>query len=46
MYWLRKLTLARMSSNDVNTHLKEMSQYFENLNSLVSNNKPLTLDDI
>ncbi|PLW28065.1 hypothetical protein PCASD_22611 [Puccinia coronata f. sp. avenae] len=46
MYWLRKLTLARMTSADINTHLKEMSRYFKNLNSLVSIDKPLTLDNI
>jgi hypothetical protein len=45
-YWLRKLTLARMTSDDVNAHLEEMGRYFENLNSLVSTDRPLTLDDI
>ncbi|PLW09299.1 hypothetical protein PCANC_24934 [Puccinia coronata f. sp. avenae] len=45
-YWLRKLTLARMTSDDVNAHLEEMGRYFKNLNSLVSTDRPLTLYNI
>jgi hypothetical protein len=35
-----------MTSDDVDAHLEEMGRYFKNLNSLVSTDRPLTLDDI
>jgi hypothetical protein len=46
MYWLRKPTVARMSGSNVTTHLDDMAKIFERLSSLVSNNHPLTIDDI
>jgi hypothetical protein len=46
MYWLRKFTLAKMESEDMKTHLEEMSSRFEHLSSVVNSKNPLTLEDI
>lgn len=46
IYWLRKLVTIRMSTDDVETHIKEMALCAERLNSLVTPDKPLTVDDI
>ncbi|PLW21348.1 hypothetical protein PCASD_17205 [Puccinia coronata f. sp. avenae] len=46
IYWLRKLVTIRMSTDDVETHIKEMAICAERLNSLVTSDKPLTVDDI
>ncbi|PLW22540.1 hypothetical protein PCASD_16150 [Puccinia coronata f. sp. avenae] len=46
MYWLRKLTVSRMTGSDVTAHLDDMSKIFERLSTLVSNDRPLTIDDI
>ncbi|OAV84821.1 hypothetical protein PTTG_31031, partial [Puccinia triticina 1-1 BBBD Race 1] len=42
IYWLRKLVTIRMSTDDVETHIKEMALCAERLNSLVTPDKPLT----
>jgi hypothetical protein len=46
MYWLRKLTLAKMDSEDMESHLKKMASCFKHLSLVVSNDNPLTLEDI
>jgi hypothetical protein len=46
IYWLRKLVTIRMSTDDVETHIKEMAVCAKRLNSLVTPDKPLTVDDI
>ncbi|PLW35354.1 hypothetical protein PCASD_15517 [Puccinia coronata f. sp. avenae] len=46
IYWLRKLVTIRMSTDDVETHIKEMAICAKRLNSLVTSDKPLTVDDI
>jgi hypothetical protein len=46
MYWLRKLTVSRMTGTDVTVHLDDMAKIFKRLSSLVSNERPLTIDDI
>ncbi|PLW08642.1 hypothetical protein PCANC_25058 [Puccinia coronata f. sp. avenae] len=46
MYWLRKMTLSRMTGNDIVTHLDEMALIYEKLNLLVFANSPLTMEDI
>jgi hypothetical protein len=46
MYWLRKLTISRMTGDDILTHLEEMGKIYEQLNSLVSPENPLTTDNI
>jgi hypothetical protein len=46
MYWLRKLTVSRMTGTDVTVHLNDMAKIFKRLSSLVSNERPLTIDDI
>lgn len=46
MYWLRKLTLSRMTGDDITSHLDEMAKVFERLNSLISSESPLTAEDI
>jgi hypothetical protein len=46
MYWLKKLTLAKMDSNNMESHLDEMASCFKHLSLVVSSNHPLTLKDI
>ena len=46
IYWLRKLVTICMSTDDVETHIKEMAVCAERLNSLVTPDKPLTVDEI
>jgi transposase InsO family protein len=46
MYWLRKMTVSRMTDDDLPTHLDEMAKTFERLNSLITVDSPLTPEDI
>ncbi|OAV85061.1 hypothetical protein PTTG_30826, partial [Puccinia triticina 1-1 BBBD Race 1] len=46
IYWLRKLVLLRLTEDDIDSHIKEMAVCAERLNSLVTAEKPLTVDDI
>ncbi|KNF05663.1 hypothetical protein PSTG_01064 [Puccinia striiformis f. sp. tritici PST-78] len=46
IYWIRKLVIARMEGNDMNTHINTLAKFHERLNSLVTPEKPLTPDDV
>jgi hypothetical protein len=46
MYWLRKLTILRMSGDNIIAHLDKMGKIYKNLNSLVTPEHPLTTDNI
>ncbi|EFP86906.2 uncharacterized protein PGTG_12647 [Puccinia graminis f. sp. tritici CRL 75-36-700-3] len=46
MHWLCQLVVSRLVSNDIDTHIESMAVCAERLNSLVTADKPLTLDDI
>ncbi|EFP74354.2 uncharacterized protein PGTG_00310 [Puccinia graminis f. sp. tritici CRL 75-36-700-3] len=46
MYWLRKLTMSRMATEDLSSHLDEMAKTYERLNALVTTESPLTPEDI
>jgi hypothetical protein len=46
MYWLRKLTILRMSGDNIITHLDENGKIYKNLNSLVTPEHPLTTKNI
>ncbi|KAH9455221.1 hypothetical protein Pst134EA_033083 [Puccinia striiformis f. sp. tritici] len=46
MFWLQKLTSARMNDTDLNAHLDNMAKAFDRLNSLVTPENPLTPQDI
>ncbi|OAV86388.1 hypothetical protein PTTG_29936 [Puccinia triticina 1-1 BBBD Race 1] len=45
-YFLRKLTTARMTNDNLLTHLEDMAKTFESLSALITADAPLTLDDI
>ena len=45
-YFLRKLTTARMTGDDLTAHLDEMAKTFESLSALITADAPLTLDNI
>ncbi|WAQ84758.1 hypothetical protein PtA15_5A331 [Puccinia triticina] len=45
-YFLRKLTTARMTGDDLTAHLDKMAKTFESLSALITADAPLTLDDI
>ncbi|OAV88616.1 hypothetical protein PTTG_28977 [Puccinia triticina 1-1 BBBD Race 1] len=45
-YFLCKLTTARMTGDDLLTHLEDMAKTFESLSALITANAPLTLDNI
>jgi hypothetical protein len=46
MYWLQKLTISCMTGDDIIAHLDNMGKIYENLNSLVSPENPLTTENI
>ncbi|PLW18330.1 hypothetical protein PCANC_14214 [Puccinia coronata f. sp. avenae] len=46
MYWLQKLTSARMTGEDLETHLAEMAKSFDCLKALITPDAPLTPNDI
>jgi hypothetical protein len=46
MYWLRKLTILRMTGDNIITHLDKVGKIYENLNSLVTPEHPLTTNNI
>ncbi|KAI7965086.1 hypothetical protein MJO29_003184 [Puccinia striiformis f. sp. tritici] len=46
MFWLQKLTSARMVDSDLNAHLDNMAKSFDRLNSLITPERPLTPQDI
>jgi hypothetical protein len=46
MYWIRNLIQSKMLSNDVDTHIKEMSLVVEKLKALITPTNPLTADDL
>jgi hypothetical protein len=46
MYWLRKLTMLRMVTDNLSSHLDEMAKTYERLNALITTKLPLTLEDI
>ncbi|PLW52478.1 hypothetical protein PCANC_10605 [Puccinia coronata f. sp. avenae] len=46
MYWIRKLIQFKMSSNDVDAHIEEMSLVAEKLNALITPTNPLTADNL
>ncbi|PLW10015.1 hypothetical protein PCASD_24270 [Puccinia coronata f. sp. avenae] len=46
IYWIRKLLLAKMEGDDILSHIDNMAQFHERLNSLVTPEKPLTPDDV
>ncbi|OAV85618.1 hypothetical protein PTTG_10794, partial [Puccinia triticina 1-1 BBBD Race 1] len=46
MYWLRKLTTARMTGDDVDAHIDQLQSYAKRLNAVVTPGTPLTPDDI
>jgi hypothetical protein len=46
MYWLQNLTSARMTGDDLESHLTKMAKAFDCLSSLVADNRPLTPNNI
>lgn len=47
VYWLQKLVLMRMEpGSDIEDHINRMHSVYERLNSLVTSENPLTVDDI
>ncbi|KAI7942641.1 hypothetical protein MJO28_012668 [Puccinia striiformis f. sp. tritici] len=46
MFWLQKLTTARMIDTDLDSHLAHMAKSFDRLNSIITPENPLTLKDI
>ncbi|EHS62464.1 uncharacterized protein PGTG_20589 [Puccinia graminis f. sp. tritici CRL 75-36-700-3] len=46
MHWLRQLVVARLSGDDIESHIEAMAICAERLGSLVTPEKPLTVDDI
>lgn len=47
VYWLQKLVLMRMEpGSDIKDHINKMHSVYERLNSLVTSDNPLTVDDI
>ncbi|EFP92976.2 uncharacterized protein PGTG_18989 [Puccinia graminis f. sp. tritici CRL 75-36-700-3] len=46
MHWLRQLVVARLSGDDIDSHIESMAICAERLGSLVTPEKPLTVDDI
>lgn len=46
MHWLRQLVVARLSGDDIDSHIESMAVCAERLGSLVTPEKPLTVDDI
>ncbi|KNZ52036.1 hypothetical protein VP01_371g6 [Puccinia sorghi] len=46
VYWIRKLLLAKMETDDMMEHIDTMAKYHERLASLVTKEKPLTADDV
>jgi hypothetical protein len=46
MYWLQKLTSARMTGKDLDSHLTKMAKSYNCLESLIMQESPLTLEEI
>jgi hypothetical protein len=46
MYWIQKLIQSKMLSNNVDTHIEEMSLVAEKLNALITPTNPLTVDNL
>ncbi|EFP87497.2 uncharacterized protein PGTG_13868 [Puccinia graminis f. sp. tritici CRL 75-36-700-3] len=46
MHWLRQLVVARLSGDNIDSHIESMAICAERLGSLVTPEKPLTVDDI
>lgn len=46
MYWLRKIILTRMEDEDIDKHIESLLSAFNKLKLLITNNNPLTPDDI
>jgi hypothetical protein len=46
MYWIQKLIQSKMSSNDVDAHIEEMSLVAEKLKAVITPTNPLTADDL
>ncbi|KAI7955833.1 hypothetical protein MJO29_007232 [Puccinia striiformis f. sp. tritici] len=46
IFWLQKLTTARMVNTDLDSHLTHMAKSFDRLNSIITPENPLTLKDI
>jgi hypothetical protein len=46
MYWLQKLTSARMTGKDLETHLIDMAKAFGCLKALITPDAPLTPHNI
>ncbi|EHS62831.1 uncharacterized protein PGTG_21152 [Puccinia graminis f. sp. tritici CRL 75-36-700-3] len=46
MYWLRKLTMSRMVTDNLSSHLDKMAKTYECLNALITTKSPLTPEDI
>ncbi|KNE88708.1 hypothetical protein PSTG_17874 [Puccinia striiformis f. sp. tritici PST-78] len=46
VYWIRKLLIARMEGDNIDSHIDTMAKYHERLNALVTPEKPLTPDDV
>jgi hypothetical protein len=46
MYWLRKLTISRLSGDNIIAHLDKMGKICKNLNSLFTPEHPLTTNNI
>jgi transposase InsO family protein len=46
MYWLRKISTSKMESNDLLGHIDEVAKMAERLDSLITPDKPLTVDEI
>ncbi|KNE86430.1 hypothetical protein PSTG_19887, partial [Puccinia striiformis f. sp. tritici PST-78] len=46
MYWLRRLVTTKMTGDDIELHIDQMSSNSERLAALVTKAKPLTVADI
>ncbi|EFP85079.2 uncharacterized protein PGTG_11248 [Puccinia graminis f. sp. tritici CRL 75-36-700-3] len=46
MHWLRQLVVARLTCDNIDSHIESMAVCAERLGSLVTPEKPLTVDDI
>ncbi|PLW19212.1 hypothetical protein PCANC_09979 [Puccinia coronata f. sp. avenae] len=46
MYWLRKISTSKMESVDLLGHIDEVAKMAERLDSLITPDKPLTVDEI
>ncbi|POW02648.1 hypothetical protein PSHT_12030 [Puccinia striiformis] len=46
MYWLRRLVTTKMTGDDIESHIDDMSSNSERLTTLITKSKPLTVADI